>query len=207
MVPWETVIMPNLVYLLLMAGVWLAAMAIASPGTGLLEVAAVLVLIVAGIGTFGMSLDLWALLVIVLGGVCFVGALRWRRMALWLALAAVLLSVGSAFLLGMEAGRTAVDPLLAATVSLLTVGFFWVAVRRSVLALRAPPVHDPERVLGQVGEVRSVLDPVGSVYVGGELWSARSEVPMSVGSTVRVRGRDGLLLLVEPVSEAPAGTP
>ena len=43
--------MPNLVYLLLMAGVWLTAMAIVSPGTGLLEIGAVAILVMAGLGT------------------------------------------------------------------------------------------------------------------------------------------------------------
>jgi len=199
--------MPNLVYLLLMAGLWLAAMAIASPGTGLLEVAAVVVLIMAGVGTLSVPLDLWALGVIGLGAVLFVGALRWRRTALWLVLSAVLLSVGSAFLLGMEAGRTAVHPLLAAAVSILTIGFFWIAVRRGILAQRAKPTHDSERVLGQVGDVRSPLDPLGSVYVGGELWSARSETTLPVGTPVRVRGREGLVLVVDPVPREPDAKP
>jgi membrane-bound serine protease (ClpP class) len=207
MVPSESLIMPNVVYLLLMAGLWLAAMAIVSPGTGLLEIGAFAVLILAGLGTLRVPLDLWALGVIGLGVVLFVGALRWRRTALWLVLSAVLLSVGSAFLLGMEAGQTAVHPLLAAAVSILTVAFFWVAVRRGVLAQRSKPAHDPEAILGQVGDVRTALDPVGSVYVGGELWSARSETALPVGIPVRVRGREGLVLLVDPVRGEPDAKP
>jgi membrane-bound serine protease (ClpP class) len=182
-------------------------MAIASPGTGLLEVAAVIVLIMAGVGTLSVPLELWALGVVGLGLVLFIGALRWRRTTLWLVLSALLLSVGSAFLLGIEDGRTEVHPLLAAAVSILTVGFFWIAVRRGLLAQRAKPAHDPERVLGQVGDVRTPLDPLGSVYVGGELWSARSDTVLSVGTTVRVRGREGLVLLVDPVPAEPAAKP
>lgn len=207
MVPWESLIMPNVVYLLLVAGFWLAALAIVSPGTGLLEVGAIVVLILAGLGTLQVPIDLWALGIIGLGAVLFVGALRWRRTALWLILSAVLLSVGSAFLLGLEAGRTSVHPLLAAAVSLLTIGFFWIAVRRSILAQRAKPAHNPDSVLGQVGDVRSPLDPVGSVYVGGELWSARSETSLPVGVSVRVRGREGLVLIVDPVPGKPDAKP
>ncbi len=199
--------MPNVVYLLLVAGFWLAAMAIVSPGTGLLEVGAIAVLILAGIGTLRVPLDLWALGVIGLGAGMFIGALRWRRTALWLVLSAVLLSVGSVFLLGMEGGRTAVHPFLAVAVSLLTIGFFWLAVRRGILAQRAKPAHNPDSVLGQVGDVRSPLDPVGSVYVGGELWSARCETVLPVGVPVRVRGREGLVLLVDPVPGEPAAKP
>jgi membrane-bound serine protease (ClpP class) len=207
MVPSETLIVPNVVYLLLMAGVWLAAMAIVSPGTGLLEVGAVTILVMAGLGALRLPVDLWALGVIGVGVVLFLGALRWRRTALWLVLSALLLSVGSAFLLGMQAGQPAVHPLLAAVISALTVGFFWLSVRRGVLAQRARPLHNPDDLLGQVGDVRSALEPVGSVYVGGELWSARSEHPLTVGTTVRVRGREGLVLLVDPVPGGPAAIP
>jgi len=199
--------MPSLVYLLLIAGVWLAAMAIVSPGTGLLEIGAVAILVMAGIGTLQVPVDLWALAVIGVGAALFVGALRWKRTALWLVLSALLMSTGSAFLLGLQAGKPAVHPLLAAAVSALTVGFFWISIRRGILAQRARPMHNPDDLLGQVGDVRSALEPVGSVYVGGELWSARSETPLAVGTTVRVRGREGLVLLVDPVPGGPAAIP
>jgi membrane-bound serine protease (ClpP class) len=207
MAPTDTQLMPNLIYLLLMAGVWLAAMALASPGTGLLELAAFALLVLAGIGTLRLPVDLWALLVIALGAAAFGGALRARRAQLWLVLSALLLSAGSAFLFGMQAWRPTVHPLLAATVSVLTVGFFRFAVGRGILSQRGRPQHDLGAVVGQVGEVRTPLDPVGSVYVGGELWSARSEAPVAAGAAVRVRGREGLVLIVEPVRDGPATTP
>lgn len=199
-------LMPNLIYLLLMAGVWLAAMALATPGTGVLEVAAVGVLVVAGIGTLRLPVDLWALLVIALGAGAFGAALRGRRAQVWLAASALLLSAGSAFLFGMPGWRPTVHPLLAATVSVLTVGFFRLAVGRGLQSQRARPQHNPDAVLGQVGEVRTALDPLGSVYVGGELWSARCEAPVAAGAAVRVRGREGLVLIVEPVGDGPAAT-
>ncbi|MBM3121764.1 MAG: hypothetical protein FJZ97_06215, partial [Chloroflexi bacterium] len=204
--PTDTQLMPNLIYLLLMAGVWLAAMALASPGTGLLELAAFAVLVLAGIGTLRLPVDLWALLVVALGAAAFGAALRARRAQLWLVLSAMLLSAGSAFLFGLQAWRPTVHPLLAATVSVLTVGFFRFAVGRGILSQRGRPQHDLGAVVGQVGEVRTPLDPVGSVYVGGELWSARCEAPVAAGAAVRVRGREGLVLIVEPVRVGPAAT-
>jgi len=206
MTPTDTQLMPNLIYLLLMAGVWLAAMALASPGTGLLELAAFVVLVFAGIGTLQVPVDLWALLVIALGVAAFVVALRARHTQIWLALSALLLSAGSTFLFGMQAWRPTVHPLLAIIVSVLSVGFFWFAVGRAILSQRAAPRHNPDAVLGQTGEVRTALDPVGSVYVGGELWSARCEAPVEPGAAVRVRGREGLVLIVEPVQDGPAAT-
>ena len=52
---------------------------------------------------------------------------------------------------------------------------------------------------GSIGEVRHPLDPIGSVYVGGEEWSARSadDQVMPRGTPVRVVSREGLTVIVE----------
>ena len=53
---------------------------------------------------------------------------------------------------------------------------------------------------GSLGVVRKPLEPVGSVYAGGEEWSARSADarPLLRGVAVRIVARDGLTLVVEP---------
>ena len=60
---------------------------------------------------------------------------------------------------------------------------------------------------GTLGEVRRPLTPIGSVYAGGEEWTARSadERPIGRGTPIRVVGQEGLTLLVEPAEpSAPA---
>jgi membrane-bound ClpP family serine protease len=56
-------------------------------------------------------------------------------------------------------------------------------------------------LLGAVGTVKARIDPVGTVFVQGTLWSARSPVPIETDRTVRVVGVEGLRLTVEPVTE------
>ncbi len=53
---------------------------------------------------------------------------------------------------------------------------------------------------GTSGIVRRPLEPLGSIYAGGEEWSARSvdDRPLDRGTPVRVVGVDGLTALVEP---------
>lgn len=195
----QSPIFPNLVYLALVAGLWLAAMALVVPGTGVLEVLALVALAGAGLGFATIPLNLWALVVLAVGAVLF-GLSLWRRgEAVWLALSAVFLSLGSAFLFRVETGEPAVSPALAATVSLMTLGFFWLSIRKAIAAARAKPSIDPSAVLGQIGEVRTALNLTGSVYVGGELWTARAARPIAIGTQVRVLERDGLMLTVEPV--------
>jgi membrane-bound serine protease (ClpP class) len=57
------------------------------------------------------------------------------------------------------------------------------------------------KVVGQTGEVQADLVPTGTVYVGGESWTARTSDGQSVarGSHVRVIRQEGLTLIVERV--------
>jgi membrane-bound ClpP family serine protease len=67
--------------------------------------------------------------------------------------------------------------------------------------LGAPSASVP---IGAAGEVRNPLRPIGSVYVDGEEWSARTadERPLDRGTPVHVVRTDGLTVVVEPDSGA-----
>jgi membrane-bound serine protease (ClpP class) len=195
----DTPIFSNLLYLLLVAGLWLAALAIVSPGTGTLEVLAFFALAGAGLGTLVLPPNGWAVIVLVLGAVFLVLSLKMKRVEIWLGLSAVAFCLGSVFLFRLEEGGAAVHPLLAIVVSLMTLGYFWLAIRNAILAHQVGPTMDPALVLDQIGEVRTAIDPTGSVYVAGELWTARADAPIAIGASVRVRDREGLILTVEPI--------
>ena len=64
----------------------------------------------------------------------------------------------------------------------------------------ARPSHDMDALIGMVGEARTKIHAEGSVYIGGELWSARSEKSIPAGSSVRVVRREGFSLVVEKVN-------
>jgi membrane-bound serine protease (ClpP class) len=189
----------NLLYLALVAGLWLAAAAVVTPGTGILEVLALLGLGLAGAGALTLPVNAWALLGLAAGAALFVPSLRGTRPGLWLALSALALSLGSVFLYASADGSPRVHPALASFVSLLTLGFFWFAIRKSLLAMRARPTMDLTALVGSLGEARTEIAPSGSAQIAGELWSVRSDVPIPAGTPVRVLGRDGLTLVVEPV--------
>jgi membrane protein implicated in regulation of membrane protease activity len=55
-----------------------------------------------------------------------------------------------------------------------------------------------EAMIGQAGEVVEECQPVGTVRVNGELWSARCPEGAAKGDGVRVKGVDGLTLVVSP---------
>jgi membrane-bound serine protease (ClpP class) len=71
--------------------------------------------------------------------------------------------------------------------------FFWAQLsRRRRIQMGA------ETLIGARAEVVSECRPLGQVRVQGELWRARCGRGASPGETLRVVGREGLTLLVEP---------
>jgi len=198
----ESALFPNLLYLVLVAGIWIAALAIVSPGTGVLELLAFVTLGTAGLGTLVTPLNIWALFVLILGVIFFVLSLRVLRPEIGLVLSGVALSVGSIFLFQPPEGVAGVDPVLAVVVSGLTLGYFWLAVRKTLLSQLERPSLDISRIIGETAEVRTPLDPMGSVFALGEMWTARSENRLKPGAHVKVIGREGLVLIVEPLESS-----
>ena len=199
MTPLDAPWMANVYYLCLVLGFWTAAMALATPGTGLIEAGALVLLAIAGVGMFSWPVNLWAFLPLGLGLAAFVLSLVQRhRAGTWLLASAGLVSLGSIFLYESASGGAAVHPLLALVMTLLTVVFFWLGVRRGIEVQLAAPTVDASTVIGLIGETRSTVHRSGTVYVGGELWSARSEETIPSGKRVRVRALDGLVVEVDP---------
>ena len=191
-------IFSNLIYLLLVAGVWFASLAVISPGTGLYEVLTLITLGGVGIGLFYIPVNAWAFIPLILGMAIFLSSLWIRKLeGILLGISALLISLGSVYLFQSEWDEPAVHPLLAIIVSLSTLGFYWFAIRKTVAAQRMQSVHDPSLVVGQTGVSRTAIEPVGTIYVGGEYWSARSDQVIPAGARVLVTGRKGLVLTVE----------
>ena len=193
---------PNITYLLLAGGLIFAVLALAAPGTGVLEIGALFVLGLAGWGlaTYNLPINAWSLVVLMAGLVLFFLAVRRPKQLYLLVISILAVMAGSAFLFRSQTWYIpAVDPFLAATVSLLSGCFFWVAARKVMEAAKTRPVHDLDGLIGAKGEAKTFIFKEGSVQVEGELWSARSDQPIHSGSAVRVLERDGFTLKVETV--------
>ena len=193
---------PNVAYLFLLGGVLMAMLALATPGTGFFEIGAFFCILLAGYAIYNLSFNWWALLLLALSIVPFVYAIQKPKRELFLALSILLLIAGSIFMFPRAEEQAGVNPLVAATASVLSAGFLWVAIRKSIEAAYARPLHDLEGLVGQIGEARTVIHDDGSVQVGGELWSARSEKSIPAGSSIRVVRRDGFIVIVERVTHA-----
>ena len=199
----DILINPNIAYLLLVIGFVLAGLAIINPGTGLLEIAAIFALLLAGWEVYILGVNLWALVLMLLGIVPFALAVRRGGNRYLLAISFAALVIGSWFLFPTENWwQTAINPLLFIVVSFLTIGFLWLVTVKVVEAESVRPTHDLDALIGAIGEARTNIRNEGSVQVAGELWTARSQEPILQNSQVRVIGREGFTLLVEAVEDA-----
>jgi membrane-bound serine protease (ClpP class) len=188
---------PNIAYLLLVVGFVLALLALVAPGTGMLEVGAFFLLALAGFAIYHIGFNPWALIILVLALIPFVYAIRKPKREWALVLSILGVITGSVYLLQSGGLLPAVNPILAALVSVLVAVFLWWSIRKVVAAHHARPLQDLQSLIGKIGEAKTRIQQDGSVQMAGELWSARSEKPIPAGSRVRVVSREGFVLIVE----------
>lgn len=188
---------PNIAYLILLSGIFLGLLALITPGTGLFEVGAFFCFALAGYAVYNMSFNWWAFIFLGLSIVPFIYAIQKPKRELFLGISILLFVIGSAFLFVEDGWKPAVNPFVALIASGSVAGFLWIAVRKSVQAGSERPAHDLESLIGSSGEARTNIQDDGSVYVAGELWSAKSSDPIPAGSQIRVVRREGFVLVVE----------
>jgi membrane-bound serine protease (ClpP class) len=189
---------PNIAYVLLVIGFVFTLLAIITPGTGVLEVVAALLLAIAGYCVYKIGFNLWALVILVLAVFPFVYATRKPKRDWALVLSLVAVIVGSVYMFPGKGFAPAVNPILAIVLSILIFGFFWYVIGKTIRAHHTRPIHDLQVLIGQIGEAKTRIHEDGSIQVAGELWSARSKLSIPAGHYVRVTGREGFILDVEP---------
>ncbi|NTV36741.1 MAG: hypothetical protein HGA53_07295, partial [Anaerolineaceae bacterium] len=172
---------PNVAYVLLVIGFIMAILALFSPGTGLIELGALFAIALAGYGMYSLPINWWALVILVLGVFPFLLALRRSRRMVFLVLSIVALIIGSIFLFRNPEGGPAINPFIAILTSTLAAGFMWFVARKGLDALGLHALNNREGLVGEIGEARTDVHQEGSVYAGGEEWSARSVEPVALG--------------------------
>jgi len=209
---------PNIAFILFTLGFYGIFFELQNPNyvTGILGAFA---LILAFIGFGSLPLNIAGLLLIGLAVILFVLELS--------VVSGGLLAIGGlvAFALGASALYTAPGDPVAPSVSVapevillmtLITGLVVAGVVYAVMKTRrakqpvigASNITAPLVPLGTRGEVRSPLQPTGSIYIAGEEWSARRDDNglLERGTLVRVVGNDGMVLIVEQMSSTPDST-
>jgi membrane-bound serine protease (ClpP class) len=200
----DTIVDPNIIVLLMSLGVLGITVEIFNPGLIFPGTVGAIALIV---GLFGLQVlpVSWAGVLLLLLAAAFFAAEAFVASHGALALAGAASFVVGALMLFDPAGpdyqvSLSVALAVAGTMALMTA----FVVGKIVQARRRPAQTGREELVGEVGVVRSALQPSGLVFVHGEIWRARSEgEPIPAGEVVRVKGiEDGLVLEVSRADQA-----
>lgn len=192
---------PNVVYLLLLFGLWAGVTAAYIPGTGVIELIAGGAIIAALAVMTAMPTNWWAVLLLVLGVLSFllVPFLN-TRLAILAQGGLILQALGGAFLFhGLSVSWLLI--VITISIALLYHNFALLPVLHKMREQKAV-IDDNGQLVGAFGRASSPFTPMGasyqgSVHVRGEQWTAFSEKPLLVGDEVIVLERDGLQLFVE----------
>jgi membrane-bound serine protease (ClpP class) len=106
--------------------------------------------------------------------------------------------VGSLILIDTDAPGFGLSIPLILTVAVTSALLLAFMVGMAIESRRRPVVSGAEELLRATGHAVAAFHGDGRVLLHGEVWAARSQDPVAADQTVRVTGRDGLILLVEP---------
>ena len=185
----------NVVYIVLMLGLWISAAGAYIPGTGAAEVAGAGLIIGALVLLGGLATNWIAIIALVVGAALFfllpLLKSEWERFAL----AGLVAQVAASFFLFEGA---VVSPLLIG-VGAVVAWLYHRAVLRALIRQRQElsSTQKDAFLVGARGRVMGEIEDRLTVQVNGELWTARSRSRLESGAEIVVTQQDGLELRVE----------
>jgi len=191
---------PNVAYILMLIGIYGLIFEFATPGT----------LIPGIVGTVSLMLSLYAFQVLPISYAGF--ALMLFGLALMIAEAlapsfgilglggGLAFIIGSIFLMDTSAPGYGISPALIGTLGLLNLAFFAFVLGAVIQARKRPVVTGAGIMVGKKAVALEDFDFEGKVKTRGEIWQARSPVPVQAEQDLKITGTDGLVLLVTPLN-------
>lgn len=201
---------PNVAFLLFVVGALGLTIELVHPNaaTGILGAVS---LILAFIGFGMLPLNVAGLLLIAFGFLLFLLETQIVSHGLLTVAGVIALAVGASILYAPGATQPPVhvEPILilvvAVTAGGLAFAISWAAIRTRRMKGSPGTVGQPVP-MGSTGIVQMPLEPVGTVHLAGETWSARTadETVLPRDTHVRLLSFDGLIAVVEPDPDQPA---
>lgn len=191
---------PNILYLALIFSLWIGVTAAYVPGTGIMEGVAVLGLVGSLIVLAQLPTNWLAVLVLVIGVAGFIIMPFIKHQYALLAVGGLgLQALGGLFL--FRDGLSVSVLVLILTVLIPFAYHQWVLLPMISNIIRQPVADKDNLLVGMVGRVTQEINPIGSVLVNSEQWSATSDQRIKAGENIIVVERNGLQLTVEKLKK------
>lgn len=188
---------PNIAYILMLIGIYGLILEFANPGTIVSGVVGAVCLLLALFAFQVLPVNYAGLALIFLGIVFMLAEMFVPSFGALGIGGMIAFVIGSIMLLDMDIPGYGISIPLVATVALITTGFFLFVLGMAVKARQRPVVCGNAEMVGAIGEVADDFDNEGWVKVHGELWRAKTPMPLRRGQKVKITSVDGLTLTVE----------
>jgi membrane-bound serine protease (ClpP class) len=191
---------PNIAFLLLLIGFYGLILEFWHPGSFFPGVIGAISLIVALTAVTALPVTYAALGLVVLGIALMIGEVFTPGFGALGIGGLIAFVIGALFL--FEGGDTdiqiVVSRWLIAGMAITTAGLIFGVISAATAARGRKPTTGAEQMIGMSGEVVDWSGTYGSVRVHGEIWTARATSALKAAGDVRVIGREGMTLIVEP---------
>lgn len=189
---------PNIAYILMLIGIYGLVFELYNPGGFVPGVVGAISLAVALYALNILPINYVGLGLLVLGLILMTAEAFVPSFGVLGLGGAVAFVIGSVMLLDIDAPGFRISPVLIGSVAAVSAGLFVFVMMMLVRARRRTVVTGLEELLHSRAEVIEWSDGQGRVRVHGEVWNARANRSVTVGSTVVVTDIDGLKLVVTP---------
>lgn len=191
----STLIDPNIVSLLFLAGIVGLGFELFHPGIVVPGAFGAICMVTALFGFSILPLSWTGLALVALGVVLLVADLHVPSHGALTLSGLVAMALGLVTLFHNAPAPYHTSVWLVAGVTAVLGGFWAFAMSKALALRRRPATVGPHELLGMEGVVREG----GYVLVHGELWRAHADAPLELGQRVRVDALDGLTVHVQPV--------
>ncbi len=191
----NTLLNPNLISLLFLAGIAGIGFEIFHPGVVLPGALGAVALVIALFGFSVLPFSWGGILLILLGIFLFVADAHVTTHGALTVAGLISLAAGMLLLFHNAPAPYKTSVPLVVSLAVVLGGFWAIAIAKAVKVRRQPVRVGPQTMIGTVGEVRD-----GLVFVDGTLWQAHTAggEELRNGDAVRIIERDGLTLTVSP---------
>lgn len=195
---------PTVAYMLLLVGAYGIFLEVTSPGFGVLGVIGAVLLLTGLFGLQMLPLSYAGISLLVLGFALVVAEVFMPSFGLLGLVGTVAFIIGSVMLVDTEAPGFGIPVWLIVTIAAANLLVGLVFVRMALAGRRRPVASGAEELRGSPAKIIEDGENGTWAWVHGERWRVRAAAPVAIGQQVRVIGRDGLILDVEPLGDAPA---
>lgn len=190
---------PNIVYLLMLLGFYGLIFELANPGSILPGVFGAICLLIALYALQVLPVNYAGMALIILGLAFMVGELFMPSFGALGIGGLIAFVIGSIILFDTEGTGFEISLWLIGATAVTSFVIMMFGLGLAVRSHRRGVVTGGEEMLSTTGKVLQDFEGEGRVFIHGEVWSAKSSQSLRAGQAVRVVGRDGLKLEVEPL--------